>query len=539
MQNSQTFHITAIRHSNGTATIRSSTTYGADMINRTPVIKLLFGSAFVSICLLVLFVKIVGSTDGHYEPGQTYEYHPPATHELDQTERAINELDDPDRKAEVLFVPTFEDGASVALEARLSHRAVKAGDDVTVHAAVAVKARELSEIVGGVAAADEQRSGLNIALVIDRSGSMTGMKLDFAKSASRALIDYLGPRDRLAIVSYGSDVTTLSESLPVTAENRDRLHRAIASIDCHGGTNLSGGFLRGRELVEKAKGGDRINRVLLLSDGQANEGIVAESELSRIASTTLENGTSVTTMGMGLDYNEDLLQEMSRAGAGNYYFIDDASATEEVFAAELHGLKSIVASSVELSLSAPHGEIVNVSGVEFRRRGEAVIIDLDTLAGGVQKDLLAEVRLDDGGIGTREALVARLVYTDVATERGVVLNERATVSVTNGAVQTDPLVIRRLLHIRTARAFDEAMEYYDAGDRFTAADLVDRRRRENREFVKENGLVDPQVDQIDRAFERLAESLRKTERHSTKGKWISKRTKFNSANASVTSQVIF
>jgi hypothetical protein len=136
--------------------------------------------------------------------------------------------------------------------------------------AAGITVRALLRVAGDPPPA-EGRIPLNLSLVLDRSGSMTGEPLEAAKDAARHLLRRLRPEDTASVVAFGSDVTTVAE--PATGEDQAHLPAQIRAIETEGMTNLSGGWLRGRELVAQHLEEDGVNRVILLTDGHANEGV--------------------------------------------------------------------------------------------------------------------------------------------------------------------------------------------------------------------------------------------------------------------------
>jgi Ca-activated chloride channel family protein len=167
----------------------------------------------------------------------------------------------------------------------------------------------------------ERRPPLNIALVIDKSGSMAeARKIDYVKEAARALVAQLEYGDRFAIVTYddGVQVPLPSQAL----EDRRAALRVIDQIWPGGATNLGGGLLEGYRQVRSRFNPDGVNRVLLLSDGLANRGVTSPDELSGAAWREGEGGVSLTTFGVGLEFNEDLLAGLAESGRGTYYYID-------------------------------------------------------------------------------------------------------------------------------------------------------------------------------------------------------------------------
>ena len=154
------------------------------------------------------------------------------------------------------------------------------------------------------------RSPLNLALVIDRSGSMAGEKLAYVKQAACHVLGLLDARDYLAIYAFDDKVRRVASSNPLTLERRDDLRRRLQQLDSGGMTNLFDGWLAGAEAVAMHLREEAINRVLLLSDGQANRGKTDLEELAHHTEELYRRGVSTSTFGVGLDYNERLLEAM-------------------------------------------------------------------------------------------------------------------------------------------------------------------------------------------------------------------------------------
>src|SRR5690606_14690619 len=214
------------------------------------------------------------------------------------------------------------------------------------------------------------RAPLNVSLVIDRSGSMSGQKMRDVKDAALWLVDNLADEDRVSIVSYASDVR-VDASEQLTNSGRRRLAVAIDDIRDGGGTFLSGGLDTGASQIKEMMDNESLNRVILLSDGKANEGITDIRELSRMSDRLRENDISVSTMGVGVDYNEDLMEEIAVAGGGNYHFIQESQDVASIFALELASLVNTVVREAVLILEVPREvEVKQVFGFKHERRGD-------------------------------------------------------------------------------------------------------------------------------------------------------------------------
>ncbi len=195
----------------------------------------------------------------------------------------------------------------------------------------------------------QERVPLNISLVVDRSGSMQGDKLNYVKKAVDFVIDNLNSGDLLSIVQYDSVVDVVSPS--ATVSNKAQLHQKVKTIEARGMTNLSGGMLEGYKQVKSTQRSGFVNRTLLLSDGLANQGITDPKKLEQIAQKKFrEQGIALSTFGVGADFNELLMTQLSEFGGANYYFIDQPEKIPQIFAQELEGLLSVVAQNTQLSL---------------------------------------------------------------------------------------------------------------------------------------------------------------------------------------------
>jgi Ca-activated chloride channel family protein len=200
-----------------------------------------------------------------------------------------------------------------------------------------------------------KRMPLNLSVVIDRSGSMTGQKMEYTKQAVKYLVTQLDKNDMLSIVLYDTEVEVFLE--PQHIENKKHLLERIDKIITLNSTNLEGGIRKGFELVKKVKAkneGEMVHRVLLLSDGLANVGMSDPTQLSDLTRSFFEKDRiAVSTFGVGNDYNEDLMARMAMQGGGRYYFIDSPEKMESMFTEELQGISQVIAKNTTLKITFP------------------------------------------------------------------------------------------------------------------------------------------------------------------------------------------
>lgn len=199
-----------------------------------------------------------------------------------------------------------------------------------------------------------QRPLLNLGIVLDRSGSMAeGKKMEFAREAAAFAVEQLLPIDRISVIAFGGSVDTIVRS--VEAEDKPAILQQIGQVRPCGSTALHAGWSEGAEQVRAHQRPERLNRVLLLSDGLANAGLVDPKAIAADVRGMHQRGVGTTTLGVGDDFNEDLLEAMAKAGDGNYYYIENAVQLADIFQTELRGLLATLGSDVRLRLETRNG----------------------------------------------------------------------------------------------------------------------------------------------------------------------------------------
>jgi Ca-activated chloride channel family protein len=268
--------------------------------------------------------------------------------------------------------------------------------------------------VSAVEVPGAERAPLNLALVIDRSGSMSGFKLTQAKQAAKQLVSQLKSADRLAIVHFGSDVKSMA-GMSATPENKERMISYIEGIWDDGGTNISAGVSTGRDLLLAAKSDFKVNRLILVSDGQPTEGITDGNGLNAIIREVRQHGISVSSIGVGTDFNEDLMQGFAEIGAGAYAFLQDASQLTTIFQKDLNQAGTQVARNVTLSFELPPGvKLGEVLGYKAIAHGSTVLVAMPDFAAAQLERLVAWVVVDGSHSGSAiEVARLKLEYTDL------------------------------------------------------------------------------------------------------------------------------
>ena len=214
----------------------------------------------------------------------------------------------------------------------------------------------LVEIAAPPASADAVRPRVNVAFVLDRSGSMGGRnKITLAKEALRHGIERLAADDRFAVVVYDNQVDVVAYGRTADAAAKRDAARDLERIEARGSTNLCDGWLRGAEQVALGMDPGAVNRVLLLTDGLANQGKTDPAELQRDAAELRARGISTSTFGLGEDFDERLLGAMADAGGGAFRFIGTAEEIPALIGSEVGELLEVTAKDVVLRIAGPEG----------------------------------------------------------------------------------------------------------------------------------------------------------------------------------------
>ncbi len=267
----------------------------------------------------------------------------------------------------------------VSAAAQLDRRKVDGSEDYEGHLMVSIEGSDR----------DFKRTPICTVLVLDVSTSMSGGKLSLLKETATKIAQNLTDKDEIAIVAFASHVETVLER--TNAADRATILAAISKLHTSGCTNMSGGFQQGLGQVnERFKG---VKRIMLLTDGQVNEGIQNHEGLTGMVKGR-DSKSSLSTFGFGTDCDQELLADMAKAGGGNYYFIDGKDI-KNVFARELGGMLSCIGQNLEVRIRPNKGgevlEVLNDFTVEDRD-GEAVI-NVEDLFAGETKHVLVRFRV--------------------------------------------------------------------------------------------------------------------------------------------------
>lgn len=267
------------------------------------------------------------------------------------------------------------------------------------------------------------RIPLNLSIVIDRSGSMEGDKMQNAKKAAKDIVDKLTPDDFVSIVIYDNEIEVIQTAVQVM--DTTAINSKINKVTSRGSTNLWGGTEKGYEQVRANYKKNYVNRVLLISDGLANVGIISPIEIKKkVQDYKDREGITISTFGVGLDYNELLMTDMAEAGAGNYYYIESPNKMAALFDKELNGLLNVAAQNAELTIKLPQEvKLEKVFAFKYDERGSEVNIKFRDLFSEETKGVLLRFSINDQA-NSRLKFISTLVYDDVSNgQRKILVNE--------------------------------------------------------------------------------------------------------------------
>ena len=287
--------------------------------------------------------------------------------------------------AMALTPPAARAGEGIKLEARLAQPVMKSGEGHKNYLRVALQ--------GCKPEPSQTRTPVNVAFVIDRSSSMQGARIAQAREAAIMAINRLLPTDIASVVIFDHAVDVLVPAQPVS----DPAHFTdlVQQIGVRGSTAIHAGVLQGAVEVVKFKEPRRLNRVVLLSDGQANIGPVRPAEFAALGRALLTQGISVSTIGLGLGYNEDLMLQLARASDGNHAFAREPTDLVQIFDKEFEDVLGSCAQTVSVDIELKPGvRAVRALSRDGVVEGQRAQFTLNQVYAATEHYVLLEVEID-------------------------------------------------------------------------------------------------------------------------------------------------
>lgn len=417
---------------------------------------------------------------------------------------------------------------SIMYGGQLSH--IQTDKPGTFYAALALQAVDALEV---------QAAPVDVSIVLDVSGSMNDSnKLNNALQAARTLVVGLDSTDRVSLVTYSDYASLEVPPAAATQEHKATIFAELNSIYAAGGTNIGEGFTTAG-LAMSGSSDEFVRRVILISDGNPSVGVVDPVKLAQSAGALRESkNLTISTIGLGLDYNARLMEEIANQGGGSYYFVGNSNEISDVMTKELGSMKKTLANNVRVRITTPEfisikssvgGAITKYSS----REGEIYVGDFPA---GNHRSAFVELEVLNPKALIENGAVLKVEVTH--SEGTKYLTQSMDLTMGYGSEMVEEPVLTRLKQIETSESVRTAMELFDSYQKEQAAQTLERQQAINVEFLKRYGIESAAFDRVNKDLLRTAEKLRVIEAKSYEGKWLIKE-KFNYANGSIQSEVNF
>lgn len=376
------------------------------------------------------------------------------------------------------FLPAPGGAAELKLEADLGQTVLSASKPGNVYLRLSLKSL--------AAGKREKRTPVNAAIVIDRSGSMQGERIAAAKEGARVALKRLSSDDTVALIAYNHEVDVLSPAAPLR-NSRDKLLEAIDRLHADGTTALYDGVKEGGRQVEEYVSDNNVNRVILLSDGLANVGPSTPGELAELGRKLASKGISVSTIGLGLDYNEDLMQRLAAASDGNHVFVERPSDLAEIFDREFGDALSVSARDITIIIECRAGFTPKrILGRDGSVDGNKVTLKLNQLQAENERYVVVELEAPEGRTeGAADVADVSVTYVDLDNGGKPARAEaKPSVRFSSNAKEIEdglnkPVMSQVTQQIATENS-EQAVELRDKGDIEGARKVLE----ENAEYIK-------------------------------------------------------
>ncbi len=276
----------------------------------------------------------------------------------------------------------------IAVSGHLIQNKVLQGSNGIVGLNLTLQAAELPATDG------REARNVDMVIVLDRSGSMKGRKIEDARRAVLALLSSLSAQDRFALITYSDGVHIASGLSNVTGPNRVRIASAVNAIRVGGGTNLGAGLQAGIDILLSSSRHQNAAKVILISDGLANKGLTDLRALCNIAAVAMEKEFAVSTVGVGLDFNEHLMTAIADQGTGSYYYLENPAAFAEVFQKEFYNTQTAALTGLKVQITTNSGiTLVDAAGYPIMNHNDHLVFYPGSLRSGQTRKLFLTLKV--------------------------------------------------------------------------------------------------------------------------------------------------
>ena len=368
----------------------------------------------------------------------------------------------------------FTSGDTLALDARLGHAALGHGGTGETFVLATVTGAESSAA---------SAPPLNLALVIDRSGSMKGERIARAIDAAVGIVERMREDDSVTVVSFDDHAEIVVPPSRPRVSARPSIEAAIRAIRLGGDTCISCGLEEAMSQISVTSlAREHVDRMILLSDGEANRGIRDVTGLRALAAHMRDRGCSISTIGVDVDFDEKVMAAIASESNGRHYFVENASSLPAIFEKEFDSLLATVARDGELEVElAPGVEVEKVFDRPFQREGASVKVPFGTFAAKQEKTVLMKLRVPIDRDGVVPVVQLKLGYRDLVrdTDGGCAGNLALLVTDDSAASESlDPFVAARLSRSETAETLTSANALFAEGRAGEARSVVERHKSE-------------------------------------------------------------
>jgi Ca-activated chloride channel family protein len=376
------------------------------------------------------------------------------------TSEVIADTTDPKPASDPKDLSRFSDGDTLTVEARLGHSTLAKGANGETYL--------FAQVSGSESAQALSTPPLNLAIAIDRSGSMKGDRIANAIAAATGVVQRMRDGDSIAVISFDTSSDAVVPPTIVSAATRPSIEARIRAIRLGGDTCISCGLDRAMtELSSSSLPPERVSRIMLLSDGVTNHGVTDMSGMKSIASRVRDRGVAITTIGVDVDFDEKMMAAIAVESNGRHYFVATPSGLPSIFAQEFDTLLASVARDADMRVDlAPGVEVDQVFDRSFRREGTTVVVPFGTFGSTQDKTVLMKLRVPADRDGSQPVASVHLADRDlVKRAEGNCGGELALRVVSDGSAQADldPFVAARLERSRTAQSLTEANLLFEQG----------------------------------------------------------------------------
>lgn len=397
----------------------------------------------------------------------------------------------------------FGAGQTVRIEARLGHASIAKGADGETY------------LFASVSGADAAQAAppLNLAIVVDKSGSMKGERIARAIDAGVGIVQRMRDGDTITVVDFDTSAEVVVAPTRLTAGNRASVESAIRSIRLGGDTCISCGLeTAAAQLRSVPIAGDHVTRIMLLSDGATNHGVTDMPGLRGIAGRMRDRGCAITTIGVDVDFDEKVMAALATESNGRHYFVASAAGLPAIFSQEFDSLVASVAQDADVTVElAPGVEVEQVFDRTFRREngasGERIVIPFGVLAAKQEKTALIKLRVPTDREGQASIAKVTLAYRDLLArsdrreegDLGLVVKGDGTAQ-----GELDPFVAARVERSRTAQTLTTANELFAKGKREEAEQALATRATELHASAARRplALAKPDADRLGADFDK-------------------------------------